>query len=117
VLAIAALLAGRYLGWICLDPVMGIVGAIVIARWAWLLMRDTASVLLDTTDDHVADEVRELLDGPDGARITDLHVWRVGPEAHAGIVSVEAGPGIDQEMLRRRLRPVHELAHLTVEIR
>lgn len=117
VLAIAALLAGRYLGWIWLDPVMGIVGAIVIARWAWLLMRDTASVLLDTTDDHVADEVRELLDGPDGARITDLHVWRVGPEAHAGIVSVEAGPGIDQEMLRRRLRPVHELAHLTVEIR
>jgi cation diffusion facilitator family transporter len=117
VLAIAALLAGRYLGWIWLDPVMGIVGAIVIARWAWSLMRDTASVLLDSTDDHVADEVRELLDGPDGARITDLHVWRVGPEAHAGIVSVEAGPGIDQEMIRRRLRPVHELAHLTVEIR
>jgi cation diffusion facilitator family transporter len=117
VLAIAALLAGRYLGWIWLDPVMGIVGAIVIARWAWLLMRDTACVLLDSTDDHVADEVRELLDGPDGARITDLHVWRVGPEAHAGIVSVEAGPGIDQEMIRRRLRPVHELAHLTVEIR
>lgn len=117
VLAIAALLAGRYLGWIWLDPVMGIVGAIVIARWAWSLMRDTASVLLDSTDDHVADEVRELLDGPDGARITDLHIWRVGPEAHAGIVSVEAGPGIDQEMIRRRLRPVHELAHLTVEIR
>lgn len=117
ILAIAALLAGRYLGWIWLDPVMGIVGAIVIARWSWSLMRDTASVLLDVTDDHVAAEVRELLDGPDGARITDLHVWRVGPEAHAGIVSVARGPGIDQEMIRRRLKPVHELAHLTVEIR
>ncbi|PQM25930.1 cation transporter [Sphingopyxis lindanitolerans] len=118
VLAIAALLAGRYLGWIWLDPVMGIVGAIVIARWSWSLMRDTASVLLDASDEQVAGEVRDLLDdGPGGARITDLHVWRIGPEAHAGIVSVAPGPGIDQEMIRGRLKPVHELAHLTVEIR
>lgn len=117
VLAICALLAGRYLGWIWLDPVMGIVGAVVISRWSWTLMRDTASVLLDATDEHVADEVRELLAGSDGARITDLHVWRVGPEAHAGIVSVAPGPGIDQHMIRQRLRPVHEIAHLTVEIR
>jgi cation diffusion facilitator family transporter len=117
VLAIAALLAGRYLGWIWLDPVMGIVGAIVIARWAWSLMRDTASVLLDASDEQVAGEVRDLLDGPGGARITDLHVWRIGPDAHAGIVSVAPGPGIDQEMIRGRLKPVHELAHLTVEIR
>lgn len=116
VLAIAALLAGRYLGWIWLDPLMGIVGAIVIARWSWSLMRDTASVLLDATDEHVAEEVRELLDGPDGARITDLHVWRIGPEAHAGIVSVAAAAGVDQAMIRRRLKPVHELAHLTVDI-
>lgn len=117
VLAIAALLAGRYLEWIWLDPVMGIVGAIVIARWSWTLMRDTGSVLLDVTDDHVAGEVRALLAGPDGARLTDLHVWRVGPDAHAGIVSVASGPGVDQAMIRRRLQPVHELAHLTVEIR
>lgn len=117
VLAIAALLAGRYLGWIWLDPVMGIVGAIVIARWSWTLMRDTAAVLLDATDDPVADEVRDLLGDADGADILDLHVWRIGPEAHAGIVSVAAGPGIDQQMIRQRLRPVHELAHLTVEIR
>lgn len=117
VLAIAALLAGRYLGWIWLDPVMGIVGAIVIARWSWSLMRNTASVLLDASDEQVAGEVRDLLDGPGGARITDLHVWRIGPDAHAGIVSVAPGPGIDQEMIRGRLKPVHELAHLTVEIR
>ncbi|MET3826764.1 cation diffusion facilitator family transporter [Sphingomonas sp. PvP055] len=117
VLAIAALLAGRYLGWIWLDPVMGIVGAIVIARWSWTLMRDTAAVLLDATDDPVADEVRGLLGDANGADILDLHVWRIGPEAHAGIVSVAAGPGIDQQMIRQRLRPVHELAHLTVEIR
>lgn len=117
VLAIAALLAGRYLGWAWMDPAMGIVGAIVIARWSWSLMRDTAAVLLDTTDDHVAGEVRELIETPGDARIADLHVWRIGPEAHAAIVSVVAGNGIGQDEIRARLAPVHELAHLTVECR
>jgi cation diffusion facilitator family transporter len=113
VLAIAALLAGRYLGWAWMDPAMGIVGAVVIARWSWTLMRDTAAVLLDRTDGHVAEEVRELL-AEGGVRITDLHVWRVGPEARAAIVSVV---GADAESVRARLAPVHELAHLTMECR
>ncbi|WP_342250698.1 CDF family Co(II)/Ni(II) efflux transporter DmeF [Sphingomonas sp. OTU376] len=113
VLAIAALLAGRYLGWAWMDPAMGIVGAVVIARWSWTLMRDTAAVLLDRTDDRVAGEVRELL-AEGGVRITDLHVWRVGPEARAAIVSVV---GADADTVRARLAPVHELAHLTVECR
>lgn len=117
VLAIAALLAGRYLGWVWMDPVMGIVGAIVIARWSWSLMRDTASVLLDATDHHVEDEVRELVETPGDARITDLHVWRVGPQAHAAIVSVVGGQGVTGDEIRARLAPVHELAHLTVECR
>lgn len=114
VLAIVALLAGRYLGWAWMDPAMGVVGAIVIARWSWTLMRDTAGVLLDRTDPHVADEVRTLVEAPGDARIADLHVWRVGPEAHAAIVSVV---GITHETVRARLAPVHELAHLTVECR
>lgn len=116
VLAIAALLTGRYLGWVWMDPVMGIVGAIVIARWSWSLMRDTAAVLLDRTDAHVADEVRELVEARDDARITDLHVWRVGPEAHAAIVGVVADPGVSGAAIRDRLKPIHELAHLTVEV-
>lgn len=115
VLAIAALLSGRYLGWVWMDPVMGIVGAIVIARWAWTLMRDTAAVLLDRTDGHVADEVRELVETQGDARITDLHVWQIGPEAHAAIVSVAGG--VDADTIRTRLAPVHELAHLTIECR
>lgn len=117
VLAIVALLAGRYLGWVWLDAVMGIVGGIVIGRWSWVLMRDTAAVLLDTTDAHVADEVREVVEGPGDAKIVDLHIWRIGPEAHAGIVSVAGAPGLDAEAIRERLAPVHELAHLTVEFR
>jgi cation diffusion facilitator family transporter len=115
VLAIVALLAGRYLGWVWLDPAMGIVGAIVISRWSWNLMRDSAAVLLDRTDKHVAEEVRELVEGPGDAKLVDLHVWRVGPQAHAAIVEVVAAPGIDADTIRVRLTPVHELAHLTIE--
>ena len=117
VLAIAALLAGRYLGWVWLDPVMGIVGSIVIAKWAYNLMRDSAAVLLDTTDEPVAAEIRELLETSDDVRISDLHVWQVGPQARAAIVSVVAAAGITAEAIRERLAPVHELSHLTVELR
>ena len=115
VLAIVALVAGRYLGWIWLDPVMGIVGGIVIAIWAWNLLRDTAAVLLDTSDPHLEAEVREQVEGPGDARITDLHIWRIGPGAHAAIVSVAGG--VDGKTIRQRLVPVHELAHVTIETR
>ncbi|MDB5375967.1 MAG: cation transporter [Rubritepida sp.] len=115
VLAIVALLAGRYLNWLWLDPAIGIVGAVVIAFWARGLLRDTAAVLLDTTDPHLEAEVREQVETPGDARITDLHIWRIGPGAHAAIVSV-AGTA-DAGEIRRRLVPVHELAHLTVEAR
>lgn len=114
VLAIAALLGGRYLGWIWLDPVMGLIGATVIAVWSWSLMRDTASVLLDAHESHLEEEIREFVEGPGDARITDLHVWRVGPGAHAAIVAVK---GIDGDTVRSRLHRVHEIAHLTVEHR
>lgn len=115
VLAITALLGGRYLGWVWLDPVMGIVGAIVIAAWAWSLLRDTAAVLLDTADPHLEEEVRHEVEGPGDVRITDLHIWRLGPGAHAAIVSVTGNAS--GETVRQRLAPVHELAHLTIETR
>ncbi len=114
VLAIVALLGGSYLGWVWLDPVMGLVGATVIAVWSWSLMRDTASVLLDAHESHLEQEIREFVEGPGDARITDLHVWRVGPGAHAAIVAVK---GIDGDTVRSRLHEVHEIAHLTVEHR
>lgn len=117
VLAIVALLAGRYLGWAWMDPAMGIVGAAVIARWSLSLLRATAAVLLDATDDHVADEVRALVEAPGDARIADLHVWRIGPTAHAAIVSVIGTAGVDAETIRLRLVTVHELRHLTIECR
>lgn len=112
VLAILALLGGRYLGWVWLDPVMGVVGAIVIATWSWSLMRNTAAVLLDAAAPGLESEVRQQIEGPGDAKIVDLHIWRVGPGAHAAIVSAV---GADSETIRRRLDPVHEIEHLTVE--
>lgn len=117
VLAIVALLAGGALGWVWLDPAMGIVGGAVIARWAWGLLRDTSSVLLDQTDPDLAEEVAEVVEGPGDVRIADLHVWQVGPQAHAAIVSVVAPLGLTAETIRQRLAPVHELKHITVECR
>jgi cation diffusion facilitator family transporter len=114
VLAIAALVAGGALGLVWLDPAVGIVGAAVIARWSWTLMRDTAAVLLDAADPELERLVRARVERGD-TRITDLHVWRVGPEARAAIVSV-TGPA-DAETVRSRLAPLHALAHLTVERR
>jgi cation diffusion facilitator family transporter len=113
ILAIVALLAGRYLGWTWLDAAMGLAGAGVIATWSWSLMRDTASVLLDASDEHLETEVRDEVEGPGGARITDLHVWRLGPGAHGAIVSYMGEVGPDE--VRARLGRVHELAHITVE--
>ncbi|MGL3819935.1 CDF family Co(II)/Ni(II) efflux transporter DmeF [Sphingopyxis sp. R3-92] len=113
-LAIAALLGGRYLGWVWLDPAMGVVGAVVIALWSWSLMRDTASVLLDATDPALESEIRQFVESPGDARILDLHVWRIGPAAHGAIISVA---GTDRDTVRERVRPVHEIAHLTIEVR
>jgi cation diffusion facilitator family transporter len=114
VLAIVALLAGRYLGWVWLDPVMGIVGSIVIARWSLALVRDVSAVLLDTADPALIEEVRGSIEAQGDARITDLHVWRIGPQGHAAIVCVAGA--VTAETVRERLRPVHELAHVTVEV-
>lgn len=114
VMAIAALLGGRYLGWIWLDPAIGIVGSIVIAVWAWSLIRDTAAVLLDASEPALEAKIRSIVGADAGFRLADLHVWRVGPAAHAAIVSVEGG---DCETIRDRLKAIPEIAHLTVETR
>lgn len=116
VLAIAALLAGLYLGWTWLDPLMGVVGAVVIARWSYSLLRASAVVLLDVTDAQVAARIEQALED-EPVQIEDLHVWRIGPAARAAIVSVSAGPAIQEAQLREKLATVSELRHLTLELR
>jgi len=111
--AIVALLAGRYLGWLWLDPAIGVVGAVVIARWSWSLMRDTACVLLDTAEPELAAAMEDIVRGA-GATIADLHVWRVGPHAHAAIVSL-AGEEGDPRAIRAALHDLPHVVHVTVE--
>ncbi|UXC90461.1 CDF family Co(II)/Ni(II) efflux transporter DmeF [Sphingobium sp. RSMS] len=112
VLAIMALLAGRYMGWWWLDPAVGLLGAVVIARWAWGLMKDTAAILLDTAEPALMARIKALAEA-EGATIRDLHVWRIGPHAHAAIVSL--APGADVAAVRRQVRALPRMEHVTVE--
>jgi cation diffusion facilitator family transporter len=118
VLAIVALLGGLYFGAAWLDPVMGLVGAVLVTAWAWGLLRDTGRVLLDAEmDAPVVAEVREVIErGPVAARITDLHVWRVGRAKYACVVSLTTSSDKDGEYFRRALCVHQELAHVTVEV-
>jgi Co/Zn/Cd efflux system component len=117
VLAIAALLAGSAYGWLWLDPLMGIVGALVIARWSWGLIRDAGDILLDVIPEgeELPGEIREALEGGDD-RITDLLVWQVGPGHHAAIISVATPAPKEPSVYKERLAHLHELSHVTVEV-
>jgi cation diffusion facilitator family transporter len=116
VLAIGALLAGRFLGWSWMDAAMGIVGALVIGRWSWGLMRDTAAVLLDAVDNRsLEQEIREGIEEGD-ARITDLHVWQVGPGKFAAIVSLIAHEPLTPDAYAAKVTVHEELVHVTVEV-
>lgn len=116
ILAIAALLAGRYMGWGWMDPVVGIVGALVIANWAWGLARRTAAVLLDASvDARLADRVRRAIEGGD-AKVADLHLWRLAPGKHAVIVSLTSAAPLTPGAYKARLAAVTGLVHVTVEV-
>lgn len=117
VLAIIALLAGSLYGWQWMDPAMGIVGALVIARWSLGLVRDTGGVLVDyvpPTED-LPDELRAALE-TESDKITDLHVWQVGPGHHAAIVAISSSAPQFLEAYKAKVAHIHNLSHLTVEV-
>ena len=116
VLVIVGLLFGRFLGWTWMDPVVGICGAVVIAAWAYGLVRDTGAVLLDMNPDRrMAERMRATIE-TDGDRLTDLHLWRLGPGHLGAILSVatqqQRGPEYYQSLLRR----FGPLSHVTVQV-
>lgn len=117
ILAIVALLAGRSYGWLWADPLMGVVGALVIARWSWGLIRASGGVLLDRLpdDEDLPAEIREALE-TDADRIADLHVWQVGPGHHAAIISLVSSNPAAPSDYKARLAEIHELSHITVEV-
>ncbi len=112
ILAIAALLAGRYMGWWWMDPAVGLLGSAVIAQWAWGLMKDTSTILLDTAEPGLMARIKALAEA-EGATIRDLHVWRLGPHAHAAIISL--APGADAAAVRQAVNALPRMEHVTVE--
>ncbi|HUB65469.1 MAG TPA: CDF family Co(II)/Ni(II) efflux transporter DmeF [Methylocella sp.] len=117
VLAICGLLLGRFFGWFFMDPVMGIMGALVIANWAYGLMRDTSGMLLDMNPDKdVTEELRRAIESG-GDRLADLHVWRLGPGHLGAIISVLTDASRDAEFYRSKLSRFHMLSHVTIEVR
>lgn len=118
VLAILALIGGKFWGASWLDPVMGIVGSGLVAIWAYGLLRDTGRVLLDAEmDTPVVAEIREVIDAsPIRATITDLHVWRVGKGKYACILSLAVMEAAEPDYFRQQLSIHEELVHITVEV-
>lgn len=117
VLAIIALAAGSYLGWVWLDAVMGIVGSLVISRWAIGLLRETGQILLDgQANAALVAKVRSLLESDADTRIADLHIWQVSESRAAAIISLVTHYPRPVIHYRNLLAPLPELAHITIEI-
>jgi len=117
VLAIVALLAGKSFGWVWLDPVMGIVGAVIITKWAIGLGKDTAAILLDRHDDEAAREkIITLIEDSGDDKVADLHVWRINSNKLAAIVSVVTHAPQHPDHYKSRIEREIGICHLTVEV-
>jgi len=116
VLAITGLVLARGFGWMWMDPLAGVIGALVIANWSYGLMRDTGRILLDMNpDQRITDQVRAAIES-DGDRLLDLHLWRLGPGHLGAVVSVLTNKSRDCAFYRERLKNYKSLSHVTVEV-
>ena len=117
VLAIAALLCGKYLGFNWLDPLMGIVGAIIISRWSWGLVRQSGPILLDgSLPLKQREAIRETIEKDGENLVTDLHIWRVSEHHFAAIISIASTHPRDAEYYKQVLAGFEALEHLTIEV-
>jgi cation diffusion facilitator family transporter len=116
VLVIVGLLLARTFGWLWMDPLAGFIGALVIASWSVALIRDTGAILLDRMPDPgMADKVRVAIES-EGDRVTDLHLWRLGPGHLGAIVSIATSAQREPSHYRQRLADFQDLSHVTVEV-
>jgi cation diffusion facilitator family transporter len=116
VLAIAALVIAMLSGWTWTDPAVGLIGSVVIASWAYTLIRDAGSVLLDVSFDmRLEHAIRARLE--EGAdRVTDLHVWQLGPGHCAAVISLVSDAPLQPAIYKERLHDLKGLSHVTVEV-
>ena len=116
VLVIVGLLLGRFLGWAWMDPVLGLCGTVVIAAWSYGLIRDTGAILLDMNPDRgMAERMRAVLEA-DGDRLTDLHLWRLGPGHLGAILSIATRHRREAQYYQSLLGRFHDLSHVTVQV-
>ncbi len=116
VLAIAALLTGKYFGAIWMDPAMGIVGAALVAQWSWNLLRNTSQVLLDRqAPETVRNTVCEAIEVDDEDRIADLHVWSIGPNIYAADITVVSHDPKLPDTYKAMIPQELGIVHVTVE--
>ena len=117
ILAIAALLAGRFFGWVWMDALMGMVGALVISRWSVGLLKDAGQVLVDRTfEPHLAEEIRSRLETEHGVQVFDLHLWEVNEHHYACVIALVAAEPRSPGYYKEKLTQFAELVHVTVEV-
>ena len=116
-LAIVALLSGKYFGWSWLDPMMGIVGAFIITRWAYGLIKQTSPILLDgNIDEGYYRAIKEAIEDDADNRITDIHVWKISADHYAAMISLVTHEPRPTEHYRKLLEPFTRLSHVTIEV-
>jgi cation diffusion facilitator family transporter len=117
VLAIVALVVGKLLGHVWLDPLMGLVGGAMIARWSYGLVRDTGRILLDAAvEKELLQSVRSTIEAGNDNRVSDLHVWKVGPNSYAAIVSLVTENPQPPDYYKDLLAHIEGLSHVNVEV-
>lgn len=116
VLAVIGLTAGRVLGWVWLDPAMGLIGMAVILNWSWSLVRVSGAVLLDVRPEGIARAIVDRLEAGRADRIADLHLWRIGPGHHAAVVSIVCDRPEPPAAYKARLADIAGLSHVTIEV-
>jgi len=116
-LAIMALLTGKIFGWIWMDSIMGIVGALVITKWSHGLLVDTGKILLDRdVNQEAVDEIRTKIETDSDTRVTDIHVWRVGSHHLAAIISLVTHYPKSPDYYKKLLLEFDEIVHVTIEV-
>ena len=116
-LAIIALVSGKYFGWNWLDPVMGIVGAIIITRWSYGLLKQTSPILLDgSIEKEYQSAITKTIEEDSDNRVSDIHIWKVGANHYAAIISLVTRHPKSTEHYKGLLNDFHKLSHTTIEV-
>lgn len=116
-LAIVALVAGKYMGWNWFDPIMGMIGAVIIARWSYGLIQITGPILVDASiEEGYQSSIQEVIESDSDNRVSDIHVWKVGSNHYAAIISLVTHFPNTPDHYKKLLHDFDKLSHVTIEV-